>query len=158
MTDRLLPREISPPGRLCKLCRRMRPFAEFVWHDQQGGRSGVTGRCVACRNRGRRDDPNLPKLRYPVTRHAVERYLERVRLEWLDLPKGDAHSQARREMRVRMAYAPWHREWPGWLDREMHRDEDVGHLRIDDDTLLLLSANPNGEQVVVTVLTREDQT
>lgn len=142
--------------RLCKLCRRARPYAEFVWHDHQGGRSGVTARCVACRNRGRRPDPNLPKLRYRVTRHATERYLERVRPELLELPREKAFSAARMEMRVRMAYAPWSREWPPWLaDREIHADESVGHLLIDDDTLFILSADPNGERVVVTVLTRE---
>lgn len=146
----------NPPGRICKLCRRKRPFAEFVWEDKQGGRTGVTGRCVTCRNCGPRPDPRQPTLRYPLTRHAVERYVERVRPEWIDeFGKGKAHWKARLEMKVRMAYAPWVREWPEWLaDRELHRDEDVGHLLIDDDTLFLLSADPNGTRVVVTVLTR----
>jgi hypothetical protein len=148
----------TEPLRLCKLCRRARPWREFVWHDHLGGRSGVTARCVACRNRGRKPDPNLPSLRYRVTRHAAKRYLERVRPEWMSLPRGEAFSLARREMRIRMAYAPWKRDWPEWMSsRRLHGDESVGYLMVDDDTLFLLSSEPNGERVIVTVLTREDE-
>lgn len=141
--------------RLCRLCRSARPVSEFVWHDLQGGRSGVSARCVGCRNRGRRPDPGLPKLRYRVTRHAAQRYLERVRPEFLELPRGRALSAVRTEMRVRMAYAPWSEEWPTWLvGRRRHGSRDVGHLLVDEDTVFVLSGEPSGEHVVVTVLTR----
>lgn len=143
------------PGTICKLCRRHRPYEEFVWRDS-AGQLGVTQRCVACRNRGKRDKPGEPKLRYPITKHAVERYIERVRPDLAALRKGRAHQIARLEMRRLMAYAPWEREWPEWAgDRAPHRDESVGFLLIDEHTLFLLSSDPNGSRVVVTVLTND---
>lgn len=149
------------PGKLCKLCRRKRPFDEFVWQDANG-RLGVSQRCVTCRNRGKRPDPNLPLLRHNITRHAVMRYVERVRPEWLDRytatdTRGEVAKAARLEMRKLMAYAPFEREWPAWVGegRHPHGDESVGFLRIDADTIFLLSGDPNGTRVVVTVLTRQ---
>jgi hypothetical protein len=145
----------DPPGRICKLCRHKRPFAEFVWHDKRSDRKGVSRRCAACRSRGRQPDPNLPKLRYRMTRHAVDRYLERVRPEWLLLGNGHGHKFARREMQERMAYAPWEREWPAWVvGWEQHGSEEVGFLRVDEDTIFLLAVR-HGDTRVVTVLTRQ---
>jgi hypothetical protein len=146
---------VLKPGTLCKLCRRRRPYHEFVWRDDSG-KEGVSGRCVACRNRGTKSDPALPRLRHHITGHALKRYLERVRPDLMDLPFQRARKLAYTEMRWRMAYAEWEREWPEWIGgRRAHADESVGFLRLDDNTIFVLSAEPSGERVVVTVLTRE---
>jgi hypothetical protein len=156
--------ELPPAGKCCKLCGRHRPFAEYVWRDA-AGREGVTARCVACRNRGKRDAPGIPKLRYPATRHAVKRYIERCAPRIAE--QAESHSRAcmaaRLEMRHLMATAERAYEWPDWLsDRAPHgaAPEDApGHLRISDDTVFVLArsrkAGLGGNEVIVTVLTRD---
>lgn len=150
---------LPPAGKCCKLCGRHRPFAEYVWRDS-AGQEGVTARCEKCRNRGKRDKPGIPQLRYPVTRHAAKRYLERCAPhlgEW----NGYTAMKVRLEMRQLMAQAEWDYEWPDWLsDRALHGlgIDSPGHLRIDDSTVFILAhAKRNGKRVVVTVLTRDGE-
>jgi hypothetical protein len=145
------------PGRLCKPCKRKWPFAAFVWRDG-AGRIGVTGRCEGCRHRGKGWNPTLPVLRYRIARHAAERYIERVRPELANLPRGEALKLARIEMRRAMATAAFETDWPAWTytERRHHGDATVGFLAVDDRTLFLVSADPNPERrVIVTVLTDE---
>lgn len=146
-----------PPGKCCKLCGAKRPFEEYVFNDN--GRLGVSPRCEACRNRGRRREPGLPELRYHLKRHAAERYIERVRPELAELERSAAIATARREMRYAMATAAWRPRVPSWCgDTARHgAREPPGCLLIDNDVVFVL-ARPRGRGVsecaVVTVLTR----
>jgi hypothetical protein len=100
----------------------------------------------------------LPELRFPISKHAAERYVERVRPEWAELERGAMFAQARKEMRVKMATAPEIRkeDFPDWFLSDDHAHG--GHLLIDEDTMFLLrvprSASPF-DRYVATVVTRE---
>lgn len=129
-------------GKVCKLCGRLRPFGEYVWTDSSG-RVGVTARCERCRARGPHRPEGAPQARFPITRHAIYRYVQRVNPTLERIPHEKRVLVARHEMSALMADAPWHDEWPDWLSgRRPHGDvgrNAPGHLRIGEDVIFVLA-------------------
>lgn len=166
---------------VCTKCKEEKPDAEFVWDD--GIRLGVTGRCKTCRagaracpdclrlraERGRvkrgkklilcdrhqqeRLPPGVPLPRFPVRRHAVARFGERMRPDIL------IYREALHVMLVMMEDAEhsdapqdWYQEasYDGW------RSFKRGYLHVADGAMFSLSTYGGKGIQVATVLTSPD--
>ena len=138
------------PVRRCRKCKRLRRRALFRFDDGNGN-TGLTGRCTPCRRSSHRHGPLwIGEPRYRIQRHAVHRYIERVR--------PDLHfGTARLEMIALMKEAELSDTYPQWANATIHH-RYRGCLIVRDDLVFCLRGyntwRPGHEWVKVsTVLT-----
>lgn len=138
------------PSKRCNDCRAPCPDCAALAKMKlgPGGKRRKVQRCQRCRDASR--PPGWPEERFPIKRHAVARYHERVR------PDIGAYVECLRLLLVAMEVAEWSQEPPGWyapMAYAGHKPFQRGYLMLHPGVIAPLSSYGSSGVRVSTVLT-----
>lgn len=141
--------KLGARSRRCNACRGPCPDCERL--RQGKSRKKVTVRCERCREAAR--PPGWPKERFPIKRHAIARFHDRVR------PDLSSYRECVYEMLVMMETAPWSDDPPSWYPARRYEGTlpfRRGYLTPVEGVLFALSAYGVKGVQVATVMVSDD--